>query len=179
MEQEIWKDVEGYEGLYQISNLGRIKNYEKIRSIGKTKNKKIYPEGIMKQSKSNKSYFYIIFSKNGIDRTFTVHRLVAKHFIENTSNLPCVNHIDSNKANNNASNLEWVTYSYNSKHAFLNGNQPGAYNSLNNPKCIRVKNLNNNEIYNSIKEASCKLGIKYPKFLKYLNQNKFNFLQKL
>ena len=92
---EIWKDVKGYEGLYQASNLGRIKSKRKI----------------LKPIKGE--YYKVILSKNGVQSTYYIHRLVAQTFIDNKNNLTHVNHIDENKYNNNVNNLEWCTNKYN------------------------------------------------------------------
>jgi hypothetical protein len=96
MDDEIWKDIEGYEGLYQASNFGRIKNLHKIRFVGLTKYQRIYPEQIMKQKKllKGKRYFYINLCKNGVQKLFSVHRIIAKTFIPNPNSLPQVNHKD-------------------------------------------------------------------------------------
>lgn len=155
-EGEIWKDIEDYEGLYQVSNLGRIKALEKIRFFGKySKNKRVYPEKILKvtYNKKKDGYYIVTLSKNGIPKSYTVHRLVLKAFSENIDNLPYINHIDGNKRNNNLCNLEWCTASYNSKHAFILGKQPSAFKSENNvanKKCICLKT---NKIFNSLKQA--------------------------
>lgn len=98
---EIWKDIKGYEGLYQVSNWGRIKS---IR-FGK--------ERIMKLCPDRYGYLYIVLYKNNIKKAYRVHRLVAEAFIDNTDNLPCVNHKDENKQNNNVENLEWCDAKYN------------------------------------------------------------------
>lgn len=103
---EIWKDIQGYEGCYQISNLGRIKSL---------KNPK---EKILKNNKTSRGYLEARLSSNGKIRHFSIHRLVAENFISNTNNLPEVNHIDGNKLNNNMENLEWITRSKNNLHAY-------------------------------------------------------------
>jgi len=95
MEQEIWKDVIGYEGFYQVSNLGRVR-------MTKDKRIKVPHENIY-------GYLVVKMTKNGIVKHHTIHRLVAMAFIENKENKPCVDHIDTNKYNNNVSNLRWVT----------------------------------------------------------------------
>ena len=102
---EIWKDIKGYEGLYQVSNLGKIRN--KYKEI--------------KQQTDNIGYKNVILSKNNKRKTKKVHRLVAETFIDNANNLPAVNHINGNKSDNKVSNLEWITYKDNSIHAVLNG----------------------------------------------------------
>ena len=108
MEQEIWKDVEGFSG-YQISNLGRVKSY-------KRKN-----EFIRKTSIVGGYVQVALGSKNIKKQTFYIHRLIAKAFIPNHENKPEINHIDGNKLNNNISNLEWVTRKENCQHAWDNG----------------------------------------------------------
>lgn len=106
--KEVWKDIQGYEGLYQISSLGRVKAFP--RPIpGAYKNR----EFIKKTSHDNYGYPIVGLSKNGKSKTFTIHRLVAKAFIPNPDCLKEVNHKDENKDNNCEDNLEWCTTQYN------------------------------------------------------------------
>lgn len=119
--EEIWRDVKGYEGLYQVSNLGKVKSYSRVvRCKGgfRTQPSKILSP---QTDKKKKFYNFVRLYKNGISKLFFVHRLVAIAFIQNTKNLPQVNHKDGNKLNNNAENLEWCTASENLKHAFVIG----------------------------------------------------------
>ena len=111
---EIWKDIPGYEGLYQVSNMGRILslNYGHRKSWNKKE---------LKLSRSNSGYYHVQLYKNGIVSTKLIHVLVATVFVENCGNKPEVNHKDGNKKNNCASNLEWVTRKENLKHAVENG----------------------------------------------------------
>lgn len=102
---EIWKPVVGYEGLYEVSNLGRVK------SLGKGKTWKT--ERIKKAKIGSNGYNSLTLWKNGKENGFLVHRLVAEAFIPNPNNLPQVNHKDENKQNNCAENLEWCTCEYN------------------------------------------------------------------
>lgn len=102
---EIWKDLPGYEGLYQVSNLG------KARSIRFNKEK------ILKPSRFSNGYFTVALSKEKNQKTYALHRLIAISFIENKKKLPVVNHIDGNKLNNNIFNLEWVSNRENIIHA--------------------------------------------------------------
>lgn len=106
--KEVWKDIEGYEGFYQVSNLGRIKS---IPRNGTIKNSKILKQNVVG------GYGQIALQKRGKIKYEKVHRLVAKMFISNQNNLPEVNHIDGNKLNNNVSNLEWVTTRDNQLHS--------------------------------------------------------------
>lgn len=105
--QEIWKDVDGYAGLYQVSNLGRVKSFKQSWKYGKPK------EFILKPSLINSGYHVVTLYQKDKKEKFQVHRLVASTFIPNPLNLPCVNHKDENKLNNCADNLEWCTYQYN------------------------------------------------------------------
>lgn len=108
--KEIWKDICGYEGLYQVSNLGRIKSFRASAKFGKPK------ELILKPSLINSGYGVVTLYKNGGKEKFQIHRLVASEFLENPQNLPCVNHKDENKINNCVTNLEWCTYLYNNNY---------------------------------------------------------------
>jgi hypothetical protein len=110
MKTEIWKDIPGYEGLYQVSNFGRLKSF-KISSDGK----------IMKLTNKKGWYFTIVLQGiNKPTKTTRIHRLVAELFIENTNRKPFVNHKDSNKQNNHYLNLEWVTSRENIIHSLIN-----------------------------------------------------------
>lgn len=116
---EIWKDIEGYEGLYQVSNLGRVKALKRKikKSDGSTQ---IYRERILKYDKSI-SYLRIKLCKNGIETKYLIHRLVAETFIDNPDNKPQVNHIDGIKTNNCVQNLEWCTAKENVIHSVNSG----------------------------------------------------------
>ena len=105
---EVWKDIPGYEGLYQVSDKGNV------RSIN-WRNK-----GVIRDLRSREhpcGYRQVLLRANGITRMVTIHRLVASAFIPNPNNLPQVNHIDENKANNDVRNLEWCSASYNVKYS--------------------------------------------------------------
>lgn len=158
--EEIWKDVIGYEGLYQISNYGNIKSLKKwIRQYNKYINK----EKLLKPCVNKIGYYVVVLYKNKNKRSHLLHRLIAEAFIPNPENKPQINHIDGNKMNYNISNLEWCTQSENMIHAFKNGlekpnkpmlNRKGNKNPL-SKKVIQF-DLNNNFIneYNSYTEAT-------------------------
>lgn len=122
--EEIWKDIEGYEGLYQVSNLGRIKSLgrtiERIGQKGKSF-KRTYPVKILKFGKDPKGYYRTSLALNGVNTTVKIHRIVAQAFIPNPNKLPQVNHIDGNKENNRVDNLEWCDNQENQDHAWKNG----------------------------------------------------------
>lgn len=105
--EEIWKYIQGYEGLYQISNLGRVKSL----NYNHTKKEKILQYRI-----NERGYKYISLCVNNIRKSFKIHRLVAEAFIPNPHNYPCINHKDEDKTNNCVDNLEWCTYKYNSNY---------------------------------------------------------------
>lgn len=105
MENEIWKDIEGFEG-YQVSTLGRVKSL----GNGNSNNSK---EKILKQYKNKKGYLFVNLYKDGKAKMFTIHRLVAKAFIPNPLNLPCVNHKTEDKSINYVWCIEWCTQKYN------------------------------------------------------------------
>ena len=117
--KEIWKDIKGYEGLYQISSFGNVKSLDRY-IINKNGDKQYFPGKYLTQGISD-NYLKVILSKNNKQRTFRVHILVARAFIPNPENKPEVNHIDGNKKNNKVNNLEWNTRSENELHAYKNG----------------------------------------------------------
>lgn len=116
---EVWKDIEGYEGLYQISNLGRVKSLE--RKI-KRRNDRIQTvkERILKLNLNKEGYHTVKLHKKGKGKTYLVHRLVANTFITNPDNKLEVNHINGVKNDNNVNNLEWNTRKENMRHAVDN-----------------------------------------------------------
>lgn len=111
LDGEEWKDVVGYEGLYKVSNLGRIRSFVLGGKNG----------CIISQSKTRQGYKRLALSKNGILTRFLVHRLVANAFIPNPQNKPTVNHINGDKGDNRVCNLEWATQSENNRHAYKTG----------------------------------------------------------
>ena len=116
--EEIWKDIKGFEGLYQISNYGRVKSLERI-IVKKNNLMQFIPQNI-RINILIKGYYRVVFCKKGIKINMPVHRLVSMEFIPNPENKPFVNHKDGNKLNNCVENLEWCTSSENTIHAYNN-----------------------------------------------------------
>lgn len=153
--QEIWKDIEGYEGLYQVSNLGRVKSLKR-----KTNNQFGKEERILSLTINSVGYKVTKLSKSKMSKTINVHRLVAETFIPNPNNYPCINHKDGDKTNNCIDNLEWCTYSHNNKEAFKLGLRKPAWKGKkgsqhNCAKKVKQYDLNGNLIneFGSITEA--------------------------
>lgn len=114
-----WKDIQGYEGLYQISNDGDVKSCDKI-VICSDGCKRFIKSKLLKSFKQNSGYYFVDLTKNHNTKNFLIHRLVATAFINNPLKYKEVNHKDGNKGNNNVNNLEWCTASYNKKHMYDN-----------------------------------------------------------
>lgn len=113
---EQWRDINGYEGLYQVSNLGNIKSLQRVQcyiDADKRIRKRITREKQLVPAPNGKHYLGVTLYKNGRGRTKTIHRLVAETFIPNPLGLTQVNHKDENKTNNTVGNLEWCTCKYN------------------------------------------------------------------
>ena len=104
------KPIEGYEGLYSVSKEGRIYSHETGKFLASGKN-----------ASSEESYVYVRLIKNGKGQNFSVHRLVANAFVPNPNNLPIVHHIDGNRKNNSAENLQWCTQKENVAHCIESG----------------------------------------------------------
>ncbi len=128
---EIWKDIEGYEGKYQISNLGRIKK------INKTS---LNEEHYLKPYVNQRGYCTVKLFKT-VRKEERIHRLVAQAFISNPENKTEVNHIDGNKQNNTTANLEWTTPEENVRHAFKTGLNRGRKPALTDKQKCEIKLL--------------------------------------
>ena len=137
MENEVWKDIEGYEGIYQVSSLGRVRSLDRVYTM---KNGRPYSrKGILMQLREEKhGYIEVKLCLQYKKKNHKVHRLVAQAFIENPHNLPFINHKDENKQNNRVENLEWCTPLYNSNYGMCktkisasHKNHPGLSNPVN------------------------------------------------
>ena len=147
MKKEVWKPIKGYEGIYDVSSLGRVRAYPRIGS--QTSNIRI-----MKLQTDKDGYRRIGLKKYGVTKRCSVHRLVAEAFIPNPDNKPQVNHKSGVKDQNNVENLEWVTQSENTIHSFrVLGQKPNKTN------CRKVKCVETAQIFLSAAEASRVLGI--------------------
>lgn len=113
--KEVWKDIKGYEGIYQVSNLGKVRSLDRIVTYSNGAKHK-HLGSIINGYISHKGYRRVELSKNGKTIKFSVHRLVAKTFLPNPKNLPQVNHKDEDKTNNRVDNLEWCTCKYNNNY---------------------------------------------------------------
>ena len=157
--EEIWKDVVGYEGYYEVSSLGNVRSVSRmVRSRGR--GMRLSPAKIRKQALSTKGYCQVGLSMNGVITTLSVHRLVAECFVLNTdSNKDQVNHIDGDKTNNIFHNLEWVNNSENALHAFKLGlRKPKGHSGIDVPERKRFVLSKRSEGYTN-KEISEMLGV--------------------
>lgn len=127
--EEQWKDIEGYEGKYQVSDLGRVRSLDRtVHTMRFGKPCDIFFRGtIIRQVKRKNGYMKVGLYRNNELKTFNVHRLVAIAFIPNSQNLPCINHKDEDKANNRADNLEWCTYLYNNNYGNHSAKQSASH----------------------------------------------------
>lgn len=148
---EVWKDIPEYEGLYQVSNLGRVKSLPKH----------YHQEMILKNKLTKDGYHETTLYKNNKSKCIRTHRLVAIAFIPNPNNKPQINHIDGNKLNNNVNNLEWCTNRENIDHSLKTGLQN--HKGKNNPKAKSVLqyDLQGNLInrYDTLREATQMTGV--------------------
>lgn len=118
MEKEIWKDIPGYEGFYQVSNIGRVRSLDRVTK--KWDGERLSKGIIMKQAANIKGYLFVQLFKDGVGKIKTVHRLVAEAFLPNDGRLPQINHKDENKRNNCVENLEWCDGLYNARYGTRN-----------------------------------------------------------
>ena len=138
---EKWLPVKGYEGRYEISDLGRVRS--------------LSDGGILRPAVNNNGYSHLTLSKDGKRKDFRVHRLVAQHFIKNDGGKRDVNHKNGIKTDNRACNLEWLTHSENEQHKIYKLKTPGKLFGTPRP----VVCLNTGKVYKSISEAKRSLGL--------------------
>ncbi len=130
---EIWKDVKGFEGLYQVSNTGKVFSIRR---------------GINLKGKTDKDGYKVVVLWNGKNNYRTIHRLVAEAFVTQKSGCNIVNHLDMDKTNNNADNLEWTTVQDNTKHAYDNNIEYQEHIRRINPIGIETRKMKIDAYYN-------------------------------
>lgn len=145
MEEE-WKDIEGYEGLYQVSNFGRVRSLDRVIKCKDGRSKK-YRGLVLKPSTDKNGYLQLLLHCRGCKR-FYVHRLVADAFLPNPNNLPIINHKDCNPSNNCVNNIEWCDYKYNNNYYDRN---------------IKLSNTKRNNTYNTKKVLQYTLNNEFVK----------------
>ena len=152
---EIWKSIKGYEGLYEISNLGNVRSQERIVPRGNHYIR--IEERILKPGKDKDGYLQVMLSKNGIQKIKKVHRLVAEYFIENNNSLPMVNHKNEIKDDNRVENLEWCDVVYNNNYGTAR-ERSNFTQSVKYGKSVIKKDLNGNVLnkYPSLRYAGRK-----------------------
>jgi hypothetical protein len=160
---ENWKDIVGYEGIYQVSTIGRLKSIDRI-VVTKAQIRKPIKGRILKQSLGTTGYYGCNLSKGAITKTKMIHRIVANTFIQNIDNKKEVNHINGIKTNNHILNLEWVTPKQNCQHAKhelkVNVYKEGFEN--NRSKLVVQVSLDGfiQNVFGSVNEAARKTGLR-------------------
>lgn len=166
--REQWREIAGYEGLYEVSNLGNVRSMERTVAYGKASY--VRPSKMMKVTVGKNLYCRVTLTKDAKQTQVYVHRLVAMAFIPNPDNLAEVDHIDANPSNNRCDNLRWVTHSENMRHMFeLGRNYDGTANFFTEEaKKKREQNLKKLQkpladdtgmVYNSLTEAARLIGV--------------------
>ena len=155
-DNEIWKDVSGYEGYYKVSNFGNVKSCARTINHGLGGADRSIKSRVIKPYGDNHGYHSVSLSKNGKVRKHKVHRLVAEAFISNPENKPTVNHKNEIRTDNHVSNLEWATYKENNDHG---GHNERVSKTLSNPIEQLDKNGNKISCFQSVRDASLATGI--------------------
>ncbi|MEM8722470.1 MAG: NUMOD4 domain-containing protein [Cyanobacteria bacterium P01_G01_bin.39] len=146
---EVYVDIRGYEGYYQVSNYGNVRSLDRV--INQQNGRKQLVKGrALKSYLTNKGYFKVHLSRDGKRKSRSIHRLVAIAFLPNKLDKPQVNHINGCKTDNNLCNLEWNTQSEQQIHAYQNGLQPKGekhhYAKLTREEVIKIKQLLNSRV---------------------------------
>jgi hypothetical protein len=168
MDREQFRDIKGYEGMYQVSNYGRVKSLDREYICARGQHRRVIGR-ILKQKKNRCGYMVCSLSNHQDLKEFLVHRLVASAFISKIDGKYDVNHIDGNKTNNHYSNLEWVTKSENTLHAVkhnISGFRDHVFENLRkinaetSYKKLYFSKGNEVIVFNSVSSAADKLGLK-------------------
>ena len=161
MAKEIWKDILGYEGLYQVSNTGKVKSLKRKVYAGRGRMRWQYERILSKNKTNGNGYKIVTLNKDGKGQNKYIHRLVAETFLENPYNYKYINHKDENKSNNCVDNLEFCTAQYNS--TYNNLHIRNGLKNRNNKYSKKILQLNDNDeiinIFPSISEASRQLNV--------------------
>lgn len=149
---EEWRDIEGFENLYQVSNKGNVRSLGRtiLTNRNGTPYYKSYPAKLKKLSKDSDGYYQTTLSIDGKNKTYKVHRLVAQVFVPNPNDLPMINHKDEDKTNNCVENLEWCDAKYNSNY----GTATMRRANKRSKKVMMLKDGNVIAIYPSLAEMS-------------------------
>lgn len=170
--EEIWKDINGYEGIYQCSTYGNIRSLN--RYVYEHNGKRQYRKGQMIIPRTNKNgYLQFALNKNGKRKMVYVHIIVAETFVQNLMNNNIVNHIDGNKLNNHVENLEWCSASDNNYHAYQMLNRPIS-DSGGSPKTVYIIDTDNKTMswYESIADTSKNIDLSATQINRYIHGNK-------
>ena len=155
--EEVWKPVVGLEDRYEVSNRGKCRSVN--RTVTDCRGRKRNLKGKQIKPYLGEYVEYVLKHPDGKQHLHTGHRMVSQAFIPNPDNLPCVNHKDENKYNNSVDNLEWCSYSYNARY---NGNSERIGRKMKGRlphNCIAVFDVETEETYPSISEASRRTGV--------------------
>lgn len=164
LSNEIWKNIEGFRGVYEVSNLGRVRSKDHFVKL-RGNHQRIQYGRVLKNNLNAKGYFCVtLVFENQKSLTSRINRLVAMAFIPNPENKPMVNHINGIKTDNRVENLEWCTAKENVNHAIKTGLlnpifSNASRNAENKTSSVRIIDDNSGKIYESIREASISLHV--------------------
>lgn len=166
---EEWRSVSGYEGLYEVSNIGMVRSLDKFRYNGRTYHCRVKGR-ILKPYLLRThcgAYEQVTLCDERGQVKHTIHRLVATAFLDNPYSLPCVNHIDGNKLNNHVDNLEWCSFTQNNLHAYKTGLKKPYHQRIDYEEASLMLTAGK-----SIKEIANRFGVKYNSVYMAIRRNK-------